>query len=316
MSRARVFVERDQAYSLVSRLGVLGCVQFVDLNAGLLFNERAFAHDVVACDEVDRKLRALRGLLRLRGVRIPRVVLQLDQEELDLDSLAGQSAEELQAGVNGLSGLERSHEELSELLMLLGFVQTLLQQQSSQVLRASQEQAQPVPLMDDDDFDDPEQQQKGSFIAAVGVAKSLSSFERVVWRATRGNSLVCHQAEGEKVCIVIWFTSATVERKIRKLCDAFSYRVYHVPPIGLQELQIEISGRIAELSLVLERSEARLRERMEELASHLFSYEVAAAQRKATFHALNLFQHDRYDLCVCVFFSFLIKNGTKEVAKC
>jgi hypothetical protein len=81
MSRARLFVERDQAFNLVTRLGQMDCVQFIDLNRGALFHDRAFSHDIVQSEEVDRKLRALRTLLRQRNVRIPRVVLQLEASD-------------------------------------------------------------------------------------------------------------------------------------------------------------------------------------------------------------------------------------------
>lgn len=145
MSRARLFVEKDMAFNLVSRLGEMGCVQFIDLNAGMLFGDRAFGHDILLCDEVDRKLRALRSLLRQRNVRIPRVVLQLAEEgNLDLDTMATQATEELQVfffffffslififcvkhAATGLAALEHSHAELSELMMLLRFVENLLQ---------------------------------------------------------------------------------------------------------------------------------------------------------------------------------------------
>jgi hypothetical protein len=45
----------------------------------------------------------------------------------DVDAVASQAAEELHARSTGLSALEKSSEELSELRMLLAFVQTLLQ---------------------------------------------------------------------------------------------------------------------------------------------------------------------------------------------
>ncbi len=107
MTRVRLFAERESAPQLVRQLGRLGCVQFADLNRGMQFAERAFSGHIRDCEEVDRRLRALRSLLRGRGVAVPRTVLELEQPpEAGLESFAGQTLEELQQGAGRVGALE------------------------------------------------------------------------------------------------------------------------------------------------------------------------------------------------------------------
>ncbi len=135
-----------------------------------------------------------------------------------------------------------------------------------------------------------------SFVAGVGPLGSLQAFERVLWRATRGNALLCRGPESEmegRAVFVVWFTSGAVEKKIRKLCEAFALSVYNVPLYGqLEAMSIEVESRLVELEDVVLRSQAQLNERMQELAARLFALECMAAQDKAVYHVLNMFQVD------------------------
>lgn len=295
MTRGRLFVERENAPNLVRHLGRLACVQFVDLNHGMLFVDRAFTGDIRDCDETDRKMRALRSLLRQRGVAIPRTVLDLEQHpQAGLDAYASQTLEDLQQSVARVSALEKSQEELLELLVVVRYVKQLLEN-SARPGGAPQEERAP-PMMLGEYGDEEEEAVDTSFVAGVGTAASLQAFERVLWRATRGNALLCRKPHPEldgRSVFVVWFTSGTVERKIRKLCEAFCLNMYNVPAhVELESLAIEVEGRLAEMGDVAQRSQRQLSEQMEELASKLFTYEFLAAQDKAVFHSLNMFQVD------------------------
>ena len=291
MTRVRLFAERESAAQLVRQLGRLGCVQFVDLNRGVLFLERAFSGHIKDCEEVDRRLRALRALLRQRDVVIPRTALELEQPpEAGLESFAAQTLEELQQGTGRVAALEHSREELRELWHVLAYVRALLDTAPHLRPRPAAAAAAAEDLMEEDEAVD------SSFVAGVGATGALQAFERVLWRATRGNSLLCRAAVPEldgRAVFVVWFTSGAVEKKIRKLCEAFSLSVYNVPAYGqLEAMGIEVESRLAELEEVVRRSQVQLGERMQELATRLFALECMAAQDKAVYHVLNMFQVD------------------------
>jgi V-type H+-transporting ATPase subunit a len=288
MTRVRLFAERESAPQLVRQLGRLGCGQFVDLNRGMQFLDRAFSGHIKDCEEVDRRLRALRSLLRSRGVAVPRTLLELEQPpEAGLESFAAQTLDELQQGSGRVTALEHSREELRELRHVLEYVKQLLDTAPHLRPRQSAQMA-PVDLLGEEE----EEAIDSSFVAGVGSVNALQSFERVLWRATRGNSLLCRGAEGAmegRAVFVVWFTSGAVEKKIRKLCEAFSLSVYNVPPYGqLEAMGIEVVSRLVELEDVVLRSQAQLNERMQELASHLFALECMAAQVRNETHLLFL----------------------------
>lgn len=71
MKYIQIFVPRDQAREVVSEIGRLECVEFVDLNADLSAFQRLFVDKIKLCDELNRSINHLVNTVQKAGIEIP-----------------------------------------------------------------------------------------------------------------------------------------------------------------------------------------------------------------------------------------------------
>lgn len=132
-------------------------------------------------------------------------------------------------------------------------------------------------------------------------------FERMLYRATRGNCYVrfsalsgrALDASGEhidRVCFIIFYKSLSIEGKIKKICDAFNCNRYDLQNLHrLKEIEIQQQQNqreIVDAKAVLDKnSEAKLRICIE-VASHLEEWLWVVKREKSIYHSLNLFKND------------------------
>jgi vacuolar-type H+-ATPase subunit I/STV1 len=70
MTYVSVILSEDAAAACVRELGVLGCMQFADLNPELTPFQRRYVSFIKRCDEIERKIRYLNGEVKKMGVPI------------------------------------------------------------------------------------------------------------------------------------------------------------------------------------------------------------------------------------------------------
>jgi V-type H+-transporting ATPase subunit a len=148
------------------------------------------------------------------------------------------------------------------------------------------------------------------FTATTGViqAAEKARFERMLFRATRGNCFfqfmdidtpLTDPATGElveKMAFVIFYKSATIASKIKRICDAFGASVYNLPDLNdkaaYQRLKEANGLEIRESQLVLNKN----REQRVGLCTHLAQFVVQwtweVLREKAIYHTLNMFKAD------------------------
>lgn len=117
-----------------------------------------------------------------------------------------------------------------------------------------------------------------SYLAGVLPQSEQMRFERMVFRATRGNAFLRFAEINEpitdpetgnqvpKMVFVIMFRSTNIETKLRKICDAFHAHTYDIPELD-NERQIssqlrDVNQQIEQRSMVLQETR---REMIEEL---------------------------------------------------
>lgn len=92
----------------------------------------------------------------------------------------------------------------------------------------------------------------------------FSSFERVLWRSTRGNLFLRHTYIPdpikdphtgefvEKNVFIVFFQGDRLQAKIKKICESFGATVYPCPEGEMErnELTIQINTRLQDLQVV------------------------------------------------------------------
>ena len=158
---------------------------------------------------------------------------------------------------------------------------------------------------------DPKAVRLGFITATVGTHKT-SSFERVLFRATRGNMFLKQSViEGkvtdpktgervEKTVVVVFFAGERARSKILKICEAFGANRYPFPEDFARQHQMnsEVTARLLELQSTLEAS-TRHRNGVLSGIGHAYERWLSCVRReKATYHALNTFSVDVTRKCL------------------
>ena len=150
------------------------------------------------------------------------------------------------------------------------------------------------------------------FITGVLLTSKTASFERVLFRATRGNMFlkqspiegkVEEPSTGEKVektVYVVFFAGERARSKILKICEAFGANRYPFPEDFSRQRQMnaEVTARLTELHSTLE---ASVRHRDSTLQSIGFQHDqwlTLVRREKAIYHTLNMFSIDVTRKCL------------------
>ena len=147
-------------------------------------------------------------------------------------------------------------------------------------------------------------------------SSALLAFERVLWRATRGNLYLRHIAVEEPIkdlstdtyvhkdVFIIFFQGARVEQKIRKICEAFKASLYPCPENAAERrsLLAEVSVRLHEVDVVLRRGKEVRRQVLRRVALEAPSWQEKLRREKAIFNVMNMMDYDHGRKC-------LIANG-------
>ena len=158
-----------------------------------------------------------------------------------------------------------------------------------------------------------------TFSNITGVLKTSDKarFERMVFRATRGNCFIRfsdmiakftesdfasssvgsnNKSNNNKTIFMILFKSATIERKIKKICDAYNANRFDVPDLDHPHLLLKKEQanhkELLDAKLVLDKNtEARFGICLE-TAQEIETWLWTVRREKAIYHTLNMFQYD------------------------
>lgn len=146
-----------------------------------------------------------------------------------------------------------------------------------------------------------------SNIAGVLPSGDRVRFERMLFRATRGNCFVRFSAlSGKavdafgvpipKVCFIIFYKSQAIELKIKKICDAFNCNRYDLSllnhPKELEAIKQSNFKELNDAKTILDKNiESRTR-LCAEAAKNLEEWLWIVRREKGTYHTLNLFKND------------------------
>eukprot|EP00543_Licmophora_paradoxa_P002448 CAMPEP_0202454424 /NCGR_PEP_ID=MMETSP1360-20130828/12157_1 /ASSEMBLY_ACC=CAM_ASM_000848 /TAXON_ID=515479 /ORGANISM="Licmophora paradoxa, Strain CCMP2313" /LENGTH=884 /DNA_ID=CAMNT_0049073733 /DNA_START=131 /DNA_END=2785 /DNA_ORIENTATION=+ len=332
MEYISLIVNEDAAHGCLADLGKLGVIQFTDLNPDLTPFQRRYVSFVKRCDELERKLRFFAN--------------ECEKFELDLDP-AGQVDQFLNAasnpGANDKTGaqlIESLEAELegyeSQLKELNSYSEKLTTEYNEKVeLQEVLEKARRFFMTDaprlavselttggadsgDGRGDSLLESEAGatardmdmrfSSITGVVATEEKARFERMIFRATRGNCYVRfapikqpitdpHTGYLTEKCVfIVFYKSLSIETKLKKICDAFEAHRYSLPDMddapAVDRMLTENAQELVDSRTVLLKNQDTRFRLCQLLAKSTEKWTWTVVREKAIYHSLNQFKAD------------------------
>mmetsp|Transcript_1439 Transcript_1439/g.5466 ORF Transcript_1439/g.5466 Transcript_1439/m.5466 type:complete len:649 (-) Transcript_1439:2090-4036(-) len=140
----------------------------------------------------------------------------------------------------------------------------------------------------------------------------MLSFERVLFRATRGNMFMKQaQIEGslvdpitgervEKSVFVVFYAGERARAKITKICEAFDANLYPYPEDFSRqgEMNAEVNERLHELSFAIDAGQRQWEDTVSAIAGELSTWIEIVTREAAIFHILNMLSIDVTRKCL------------------
>ncbi len=147
-----------------------------------------------------------------------------------------------------------------------------------------------------------------SSITGVVATDEKARFERMIFRATRGNCFVRfapikqpitdpHTGEiTEKSVFIVFYKSVSIENKLKKICDAFMAHRYSLPDMddapAIDRMLTENAQELVDSRTVLLKNQDTRYRLCQVLAQQTERWTWIVVREKAIYHSLNMFKSD------------------------
>ncbi|XP_020214262.1 V-type proton ATPase subunit a3 [Cajanus cajan] len=320
MQLVQLIIPIESAHRTVSYLGDLALLQFKDLNADKSPFQRTYATQIKRCGEMARRLRFFKEQMLRAGV-LPKysttpIGVNIDDLEVKLTEIESELTE---MNANG-EKLQRSHNELVEYKLVLQkageFFHTAqsraLEQQREYESRQLSGESMETPLLQDQELLGDTKQVKLGFLAGLVPREKSMVFERILFRATRGNVFlrqatveepVIDPVSGDKTeknVFVVFYAGEKAKAKILKICDAFGANRYpFAEELGKQAQMIrEVSGRLVELKTTIDAGLVHRDNLLNSIGAQFEQWDALVRKEKSINHTLNMLSLDVTKKCL------------------
>jgi len=311
MALCQLFLQSEAAYNCVSELGELGLVQFRDLNPDINAFQRKFVNEVRRCDEMERKLRFLEK--EIKKDEIPMLdtgdspEAPQPREMIDLEATFEKLEHELREVNQNAEALKKNFLELTELKHILRKTQQFFDEQEGLELNQGGQHQQLI------------QDEGGAggglqlgFVAGVILRERLPAFEKMLWRACRGNVFL-RVAEIEdpledphtgdqvfKSVFVTFFQGEQLKSRVKKICEGFRATLYPCPDQASdrREMAVGVMQRLEDLNTVLGQTNDHRHRVLVAAAKNIKVWFVKVRKIKAIYYTLNFFNLDTSQKCL------------------
>lgn len=322
MQLVRVIVPVESAHLTLSYLGDLGLFQFKDLNADKSPFQRTYANQIKRCGEMARKLRLFKEQMSKAGISHSEMAMtqtRIDFDEMEI-KLGELEAELIEVNSNN-EKLQRSYNELLEYMLVLKKAgEFFYSAQSSATAQQREIEARQTGdgsldsplLLEQEMLTDPSKQVKLGFVSGLVPKEKAMAFERILFRATRGNMYLRQAAvddpvidpiSGEKIAknvFVVFYSGERAKTKILKICEAFGANRYpFTDDIGKQMQMIsEVSGKITELKTTIDLGMLHRDNILKNISYQFEQWNNLVRTEKAIYHTLNMLSLDVTKKCL------------------
>eukprot|EP01114_Cavostelium_apophysatum_P022526 TRINITY_DN817_c0_g1_i1.p1 TRINITY_DN817_c0_g1~~TRINITY_DN817_c0_g1_i1.p1 ORF type:complete len:810 (-),score=258.95 TRINITY_DN817_c0_g1_i1:55-2484(-) len=319
MQLVQLFVQIEAAHDTVDELGKLGVIQFRDLNSEVSAFQRNFVNEVKRTDEMERKLRFFEEQVRKERKEIisegktDRDALTLltvlgtnDRKMGSVDELETQFEDiekELNQMNNNQEVLNRNYNELIEMKHVLTKDSAFFSEATVDLSDADSDAK--APLVDPNTIEVSKAVKLG-FITGVIKRDKFPSFERVLWRSTRGNLFMKHSEIEEKIkdphtgelveksVFIIFYQGERSHQKIKKICESFGANSYQIPDSGNDRKSFlqQVNNRLEDLVNVISRTKKHRRQVLMDVGQSLPQWKEKVVKEKAIYDTMNMFNYD------------------------
>ncbi|XP_027356979.1 V-type proton ATPase subunit a3-like [Abrus precatorius] len=311
MQLVQLIIPIEAAYRSISYLGDLGLFQFKDLNADKSPFQRTYAAQIKRCGEMARRLRLFKEQMTKAGLSPSSLStrdghVDLENLEVKLEEL---EAELLEIKTNN-EKLQHTYNELLEYKLVLEKVgeffssaqNNAVAHQRELEVRTTVEGSIDSPLLMEQPDSPTSKHIKLGFISGLVPREKSIPFERIIFRATRGNvflkqAVVEHPVldplSGEKVhknVFVVFYSGERVKNKILKICDAFGTNRYPFSDELSKQFQMitEVSGRLSELRTTIDTGLLHWSTLLQTIGYHYEQWSLQLKKEKSIYHTLNM----------------------------
>ena len=280
MSLIQLHMQRECAHDSVLFLGRLGMFQFQDLNKTVNAFQRDFAAEVRRCDDMDRKLRFL-------------------QDEIAKANIVGvASPDAIEADT--LNTLERKIEEKdAEMRVLNEQFEALVAERN-----ACREHFEVLATDFGKGLDGNNAANGGlTVIAGVIPTDKLPMFHRLIYRATRGNSIIRTEPIAlpffnlatneavQKTAFGVFFSATRLTDKLKKICEVNGAAIYnYADGDRLAAMRKALQQQGDSLSDTLKQTSMRRGQLLASCAAVVPEWRRAVLTEKSVFTILNMLQ--------------------------
>ncbi|KAG6783729.1 hypothetical protein POTOM_009400 [Populus tomentosa] len=342
MQLVQLIIPIESAYHTISYLGDLGLFQFNDLNAEKSPFQRTYAAQIKRCEEMARKLRFFKEQMTKAGLSPTK---SLRSSDIDLDRLEKLVLGELESELIEINSnnemLQHTYNELSEYKLVLQKAGELFhsaqssvaaQQSELEAYNTAEASIDSALLLEQEMTMDPSKQVKLGYISGLVAREKAMAFERILFRATRGNvflkqsvleNAVVDPVSGEKVeknVFIIFYSGERAKNKILKLCEGFGANRYPFMEDLNKQFQIisQVSGRLAELKTTIDVGLAHWSNLLQTIGFEFEQWNFLVKKEKSIYHTLNMLNMDVTKKCLVaegwcpVFATDQIQNGLRR----
>ncbi|PQP98900.1 V-type proton ATPase subunit a3 [Prunus yedoensis var. nudiflora] len=321
MQLVQIIIPIESAHLTVSYLGDLGLLQFKDLNAEKSPFQRTYAAQIKRCAEMARKLRFFKDQMLKANLPSSKSKRQVDVNVDDLEVKLGEFEAELIEMNSNSEKLQRSYNELIEYKLVLEKAgeffhsaqsNAALQQRENESRHIGDESLDTPLLLEQEASTDPSKQVKLGFLTGLVPRGKSLAFERILFRATRGNVFlrqavvenpVTDPVSGEKVeknVFVVFYSGERAKNKILKICEAFGANRYSFPEDLSRQAQMitEVSGRSSELKTTIDIGLLHQGSLLQTIGEHFEHWNLLVRKEKSIYHHLNMLSLDVTKKCL------------------
>ncbi|CAH1451990.1 unnamed protein product [Lactuca virosa] len=291
MTFVQLIIPVESAHRAISYLGELGLLQFRDLNEDKSPFQRTFVNQVKRCAEMSRKLRFFKDQIHKAGLlssALPTMQPDVDLEALEIQ-LAEHEHELIEMNANS-EKLQQTYNELLEFKMVLQKAGDFLLSGKSYETADGRELEENVYVSDYPDSVSLLEQATQSgpsnlsglrFISGIIPKSKVLLFERMLFRATRGNLL---------------FNQATADDLIM---DPVTSEMVEKTDITKQtQITQEVLSRLSELETTLDVGIRHRNAALHSIGFRLIVWMNMVKREKAVFDTLNMLNFDVTKKCL------------------
>eukprot|EP00906_Rhabdomonas_costata_P025020 RCo035855 len=302
----QLHMQREAAHDTILKLGHLGCVQFREMNVGVSAFQRMFTNDIRRCEDSERRLRYFdeqvrREQLRHKSARLAKVdhasaIETLDTLEPKLEGLESE-LRELNSKWEQLLAQKNSMQEHLEVLS-----------QDPSFFRGDEEGDVVGGGVDqgrsEDQVEDGGGPRAGGLRYITGMIPDdkITLFERLVYRATRGNMFMrfnpaketfINPATGEtveKAVFVVFFSAQRAHDRIQKLCESLQASIvpYTIGNPQEQENGVRLRDDMEVLQKTIDGTEDVRGQILRMVQQNIYEWKKTVLVEKAVFSVMNM----------------------------